>query len=127
MCGGSGNGDSLFTYQTPVGWEVGQGALEEGDPLGDTDTVGRQIGTSAQGPPVGWMPSHISLCGAASPVLSVIGFLHLLILMPLPQPHSPATGPRRKPKAAGFNQPNERSRCFSPNQEVAGSDLPLAN
>lgn len=124
-CGGSKNGDSLFKYQTLVGWEVGQGALEEGYPL--SDTIGRQIGTSAQGTLVGWMLSHISLCGAESPVLSVIGFLHLLILIPLPQPHSSATRPRRNPKAAGFNQPNERSLCFSPNQEEVGSDLPLTN
>lgn len=93
-CGGSENGDSLFKYQTPVGWEVGQGALEEGYPL--SDTVGRQIEPFAQGTLVGWMLSHISLCGAESPVLSVIGFLHLLTWMPLPQPHSSATRPRRK-------------------------------
>lgn len=97
-CGGSENGDSLFKYQTPVGWEVGQGALEEGYPL--SDTVGRQIGPFAQGTLVGWMLSHISLCGAESPVLSVLGFLHLLIWMPLPQPHSSATRPRRKTESS---------------------------
>lgn len=59
MCGGSENRDSLFKYQTPVGWEVGQGALEEGYPL--SDTVGRQIGPFAQGTLVGWVLSLISL------------------------------------------------------------------
>lgn len=51
---------------------------------------------------------HISLSGVEFPVLSIIGFLHMLILMPL-QPQ----GQKKTPQAAGFSQPNECSLLLS--------------